>query len=224
MQPESRRSPEPSGETLLPPALTLRHPLADPADGPDAPLAPFFAGRPDAGSGGAEDTPAEVGFAAVEAGPAEEAELAAASVDEAEWTAVPADEAEWTAAPAEGAEWTAASVDEAEWADAAAEGAPWEDVPSDAGLVERDDGAFLIAAPPDEADLVAEEDTLVLLEEVPAEGMSQQRIADEVAERLEMLAGRLRQSGLDALDANSGDAIDTVLAAVLSGYVAARSR
>lgn len=202
MQPESGRSPEPSGETLLPPAFTQWRTLAEPADGPDAPLAPFFTGVPGVRSGSPETASVDPGSTHPASVPAEDVLYEDAFLEEGQLE-------------------QAAPYDEALTAEAY-DSVLLEDLPSDDALLEE--ATFVVAAQPGEEDLAAEEDTLVLLEEVPEGGVAEHRIAEEVADRLEVLAGRLRESGLAALDASSTDAVDTVLAAVLSGYVAARSR
>lgn len=196
MQPESGRPPEPNGEPLLPPATTKWRPLAPPTDEAALPLAPFFPGS--ASAAAAQPMPWE------EASPSEPMAVALPQVEE------------------EAAD---------EWQPDGADG----DFPSDAFFIPENtvleaDSTLQPEASGGLAGLAAEEtnaredDTIVLLDQA-ADGEELERdLVEEVAAQLEELAARLREGGFAALSSRSGGAVDTVLAAVLSGYVAARAR
>lgn len=196
MQPESGRPPEPNGEPLLPPATTQWQPLAQPTDEAALPLAPFFPGS--AAAGAAEPMPWEAPL------PPEPMTVTRPQVEE------------------EAAD---------EWQPEGADG----DFPSDAFFIPDNtlldaDSTLQPEASAHLAGLAAEEtsaredDTIVLLDQSVGGEELERDLVEEVAAQLEQLAARLREGGFAALSSRSGGAVDTVLAAVLSGYVAARAR
>lgn len=127
--------------------------------------------------------------------------------------------------PAGGAALTSGADDEA--AEAWQPDGTEPDFPEDAFFYPEDTGPLRDAEPSSATgplDDAAEEEALVLLDPAPDESALELRIAREVAGRLEQLAARLRQSGFAALAPDTTEPIDTVLAAVLSGYLAARAR